>query len=415
MSALDTDTQRMADEQAMRILASAPVLAAREEAVHHYRADPNAGIGNQDELIERSIAEQFFHATLMAVAEALPPAFVLTIAPPHDLGGVVVPGSRWGHDNPDNCHRLAVIDADCRYEIHGRLGRAPSTDFSISIMAGQPGENMLGGSTAVITRDRLDIDGEGRFVITLDGEETAGRRNHLCIRGGRVVFVRDALADWASEMPAELELRPVGRHPARTFDFDAAAARAAQLGSTLVRFVLQTLQHGIIGRVPVNTMSPPWSAGDNGGLVGQSSSMGHYRLGSDEALLITVDPQGAKYVGMQVCDLWMISCEARGGSGSLNHRQAEQDADGRYRYVISACDPGVPNWLDAEGRSCGTILLRWQGLDAATLPGEASRIVQRIPLDRLREHLPAGTRTVSPAERTEANTRRLAAWRRRFG
>jgi hypothetical protein len=32
---------------------------------------------------------------------------------------------------------------------------------------------------------------------------------------------------------------------------------------------------------------------------------------------------------------------------------------GRYRLVLAAEDPGVPGWLDTEGRPFGLFVLRW--------------------------------------------------------
>src|SRR3546814_4563288 len=60
--------------------------------------------------------------------------------------------------------------------------------------------------------------------------------------------------------------------------------------------------------------------------------------------------------------MWMLSYEYRHHTSSLNHAQAVPDSDGLYRWVISAADPGVHNWLDGSGNACGSILLRWQHL-----------------------------------------------------
>ena len=44
---------------------------------------------------------------------------------------------------------------------------------------------------------------------------------------------------------------------------------------------------------------------------------------------------------------------------SLNRKQAKQAADGGFRMVVAASDPGVPNWLDTEGRPSGLIFWRF--------------------------------------------------------
>src|SRR3546814_3501739 len=40
---------------------------------------------------------------------------------------------------------------------------------------------------------------------------------------------------------------------------------------------------------------------------------------------------------------------------SLNDAQARVDKDGLFRAVISAQDPGVPNWLDTAGNASGAV------------------------------------------------------------
>ena len=55
---------------------------------------------------------------------------------------------------------------------------------------------------------------------------------------------------------------------------------------------------------------------------------------------------------------WMASYEYRFGRRiSLNRKQMKLQPDGSYRIVIAHRDPGVPNWLDTEGRPFGHDLL----------------------------------------------------------
>ena len=57
---------------------------------------------------------------------------------------------------------------------------------------------------------------------------------------------------------------------------------------------------------------------------------------------------------------------------SCNGHQAHVDADGRVRVVVAHVDPGVPNWLDTEGRPIGMVVYRYVGAAheaAADAPG----------------------------------------------
>jgi len=44
---------------------------------------------------------------------------------------------------------------------------------------------------------------------------------------------------------------------------------------------------------------------------------------------------------------------------ALNRAQTVAEADGTFRAVIAHRDPGVPNWLDTEGRAFGLVFWRF--------------------------------------------------------
>ena len=68
-------------------------------------------------------------------------------------------------------------------------------------------------------------------------------------------------------------------------------------------------------------------------------------------------------------------------------------------------DPGVPNWIDTEGYTQGFLFLRWQEL-TGTLPPVDDPTSQVVALSAVRSALPAGTPTVTPAQRKASLTAR---------
>ena len=44
---------------------------------------------------------------------------------------------------------------------------------------------------------------------------------------------------------------------------------------------------------------------------------------------------------------------------SLNRKQTRLEADGSFKIVHAASDPGVPNWLETEGRASGSVFWRF--------------------------------------------------------
>ena len=44
---------------------------------------------------------------------------------------------------------------------------------------------------------------------------------------------------------------------------------------------------------------------------------------------------------------------------SRNRATTTLEADGSFRMVIAHSDPGIPNWIDTEGRASGTLFFRF--------------------------------------------------------
>jgi hypothetical protein len=79
---------------------------------------------------------------------------------------------------------------------------------------------------------------------------------------------------------------------------------------------------------------------------------------------------------------------------SLNDSQAKPDKDGVLRIVVSAKDPGVPNWLDIAGYPRGVVQGRWTDCDSQPVPS-----VRKVAFSELRSLLPSDTPVVTPPQR----------------
>ena len=414
-SALANAQQRLTEERAIAAYHSPVVQQAIERVVAHFHADRNAAYEDQDALIRQSACEHLFHGCLMACSETpRRPRFVWTLCHDHDWMGMKVPGSRFGQDNTDNGYRFAFIDEHLRYRVRGRFVEQRPVDFSICVIPQQVGENIFANTLGFIGKESLDVAVDGSFEVTCDATATDGRRNHLCIAGGKILNVRDTMGDWARERPCQLDIEPLDEAPHDDYDPEKAPVRAAELGETIAMFFLEHLQHGYFEKGPITSLNPPWAAGSAGGLVSQASSLGHYGLEADEAMIITADPMGAPYVGMQITDIWMLSYEYRTRTSSLNHAQVKRSGDGLYRWVISASDPGVYNWLDGSGQRRGTILLRWHHIPGNVVPGTDKLRTEVVKLSELREKLPPDTVWVSSVEREAQRAQRLRDYETRI-
>jgi hypothetical protein len=132
-----------------------------------------------------------------------------------------------------------------------------------------------------------------------------------------------------------------------------------------------------------------------GGLTGQFYYEGVYELKDDEALIVeTKLPEHCAYRSLILTNEIYETTDWYNNQSSLNGAQAAADKDGVLRIVVSARDPGVPNWLDTAGYPTGVIQGRW--LDCSSKPVPA---IHKVALSDVKKSLPAETPTITARER----------------
>jgi hypothetical protein len=124
---------------------------------------------------------------------------------------------------------------------------------------------------------------------------------------------------------------------------------------------------------------------------------GFYDLAPDEALLMATEiPKTCRYWSVLVTDELYGTLDWMNRFSSINGHQAILSSDGKFRAVLSAQDPGVPNWIDVGDYRRGLIQVRWNRADSAPLPQ-----CTKINVSDVWQHMPSDTPRVSPAERDE--------------
>src|SRR5439155_18596848 len=138
---------------------------------------------------------------------------------------------------------------------------------------------------------------------------------------------------------------------------------------------------------PVNTMTPPRPT--PGGLATQFSSAGHFDLGEDQAMIVTVPTavrSVAPYQGIQLGSMWYVSLDYINHQTSLTADQARIDPDRRLRFVISQRDHGLANRLELTGRRRGHVQIPWHRLSHDLTEEDGPR-VEVVPFARMAERL----------------------------
>ena len=310
------------------------------------------------------------------------------------------PWVQWGGPNPDNVYTRAAIDPAATYRVSGNVEGVRAAIFSLV-----DGDMHLGrfGVFSECTLDDLVVEPDGTVEIVISPDRHD--RNWMESYGdARMLLVRQYLCDWEHDRAATLTIERIdtrGTPPAppavQTFTdaLDRAATwveRSIAFWCTYVERARETL--------PRNAVAPPSTP--RGGAPTIAYGAGWWDLAADEALLITTDVPDADYWGWTVHHRYRLdSGDFAARSTSLNLAQTFVDDDARIRCVVAHADPGVPNWIDTEGRPEGMLVYRSIGTRSRPVP-EATV----VPLAALRDHLPPTHPVIDDGDRRERLARR---------
>jgi hypothetical protein len=100
--------------------------------------------------------------------------------------------------------------------------------------------------------------------------------------------------------------------------------------------------------------------------------LGTFRLAEGESLVLDITPPATRYWSVTLENIWHECIDRRRRRSSLTHASAVPEPDGTVRVVISATDPGQPNWLDTGHRHRGFVTLRW--LDNPAAPTVTTKV-----------------------------------------
>lgn len=405
-----TEDQQHIDKVALSLLGDPAVKAAREAGIKLW-SGLRAGQLDDGKAQLKGAVDEAVYFSLRSVAANDPsrPRVIWTEAPSYSSGKSKVPGSRIGGDNPDRIYRTFAADPAYRYEIRGHRNALPSQEeFSFEAI---PTVGPLGQPKFSLSSKDIDVAQDGSFTITVDATPANGRRNHLYLpQGTATVLVRDTLIDWAKELPNQLVIKRL--------DGPEAPARTPEVLSRLAaEEVTKSIEANVkfidwAWKTPVNEIKPQVRKLEDG-VPGAVAALSRFRLKNDEALVITIQPDSAKYVGLQVTDPWLRSVPYWNSISSLNNLQARQNADGSLTYVLSSKDPGYSNWLSTGGLRDGILVLRVESSPQPAVPEKIVRETRVLKLSQLATALPKEATRVSASERAQLLAKRSAEFAKR--
>lgn len=293
------------------------------------------------------------------------PRFSLIVSPARKILG----------DNPDSIYHQAAIRGDRAYRIKGR--RTGQDYISFTVHGTDPTGGYGGPVLADINDANLRFDADDRYEIVLSATPPADGDPAVWVKldpDARMILtrnyfqhVRSAHNDPEAHVVIDIEpLEDLGPTPQITDEEMAArldaAARMLEAITIGLRVFGTPAQVPFVSNEP-NSVGTPWSFRATGeavaGAVDIFYSSGSFELGPDDALVMEGTIPPSRFTNVMLWNVHMQTLDYRTRRTALNQAQIVPETDGSYRIVISAQDPGLPNWIDTAGHRRGTIFWRF--------------------------------------------------------
>lgn len=320
-----------------------------------------------------------------------------------------------GQPNADTNYRAAKIAPGGTYRLRGKRG---SMNQSRIAEAGPrpkqvEGSVNLGAPRPVHDINELKVDAEGRYDVILSPVRPEGYSGDWwqLEPTSNMLLVRMVGSDWGKEIEPTLSIErldvaaPRPRPPARVLEekLRGIPAAAGFIAPLLVDRPHKLRADGYVNKLKIVDLT------QMGGLAGQFYFEGAYELKDDEALIVeTPVPDKCTYHSLILTNDLYETTDWYNNISSLNGAQAPVDKDGVLRIIVSARDPGVPNWLDTAGYPTGVIQGRWMECNSQPVPS-----VRKVAVANIRNLLPAGTPTISAQQRDQQLRNRRALLQQR--
>ncbi|MFI5040945.1 MAG: hypothetical protein ACHQNA_03680 [Acidimicrobiales bacterium] len=268
---------------------------------------------------------------------------------------IVGPYKKWGGDNADAAYQFAPIDPTRTYRVRCRPGDC--VYLSLTVYGG-PRDGHYSTRIVGAVNDRDARPGpEGTFEIILSAEPHEG----LWIKlepDSVAAITRDYVIDPVHDRPASWHITADDR-PATWRESDAELANRMTAALTWVRdqAAMVPLALGVPNTVddpyPVPAQTFGWAAGD------AAYAMGSFDLAPDQALIIRGRSPECAFWNLCLWNQFLHTYNYDYERVTINGGQVAFEPDRSWVIVVSAGDPGHPNWVSTAGHPRGRLWFRW--------------------------------------------------------
>lgn len=265
-------------------------------------------------------------------------------------------------DNPDARYDSAAVSSKHRYELFGEVH--PDCVAMTFTVYGR-GPNGWNQPRAETIPEDLNLK-DGKFSIILSKDRPEGDADWMELPDdAHMVLVRQFFLNTAQEdRPQPFDIRRIDEGPAYEVYGEAKFAEAMRDANYFYEIAVNaTLALARMRSDPSNSFDPPSSF--DPGIVGiyypsvyNAYAGGWFKLEDDEALILEGEPQPGAYWIVHIMNRWMQSIMGPDKNQRLNNGDIQVDADGKWRVIVSARDPGHANWLNTCGHREGHLTMR---------------------------------------------------------
>jgi hypothetical protein len=219
---------------------------------------------------------------------------------------------------------------------------------------------------------QVDVDADGSFELMLspkphDGAWIKLEDDAVC------AITRDYLAEPTTGRRVEWSIEADDPPATRRERDDDLAARFRRTLTWLQDQVaicpLPLADENVVDEpYPVPQVTFGWAAGD------AAYAMGTFSLRDDQALVIEGRSPECAFWNLCLWNPFLHTYDYAYERVTINGGQVQYENDGSWRIVVSAKDPGHPNWVSTAGHPRGRIWFRWF-LPASTPQRPSTRVV----------------------------------------
>jgi hypothetical protein len=302
---------------------------------------------------------------------------------------IVSPTRKMTGDNPDAVYFEAPVDPTRTYRIRGNIAGAVYT--SITVECGAEEGKYATRTSGVINDTQLDVAPDGSYEIMLGGPPQERNWLDLDPEAARLTTrhyyetPEPAAADPALHIPLTIEVVDDPPGPPATWDDTSITAGIRRVNNYLRGKTVDGNKPGEVSPDWVSTTPNVFTKPEVPGDLAFSAfdaayAMAPYILGPDEALVITSRWPKCRFANVALWNRFLQTYDYVHRPVARNRANTTLEPDGSWRMILAHEDPGLPNWIDTEGRPFGMVYWRWF-LPEEDVPTPQTEVVKLADLE----------------------------------